>query len=149
MALSAANLAGSLFFAPASGRIDSRVLCLVGSAAMLPFAFITATQKNLFVFLYFIVCAGKLIFDYAVPTTLYRLVPYEIAGAYHAWRLILTGAAIALAATLTGYLIAYIPAYFLTGFAAVCQLYSGWVYFASPVLQSNKTIQKTKPSNRA
>lgn len=134
-ALFAANLTGSLFFAVFSKRINCRVLCLSGSLVMTVFAFLLAGGELLFIALYFVVCMGKMVFDYAVPTLLYQVVPYEIAGSYHAWRLILTTAGTALASTLTGYLLPYVPAVFLLILAVFCQLYSGWVYFASAPLK--------------
>ncbi|MHB1154463.1 MAG: hypothetical protein ACYCWE_03120 [Eubacteriales bacterium] len=137
LALSAANLTGSLFFALCSKKIDCRILCLYSSLVMTVFSFILAGNESMFLILYFIVCMAKIIFDYSVPTLLYQIIPYEIAGSYHAWRLILTTAGTALAATLTGYLILYIPAVFLLIFAAVCQVCSGWVYFSTPVLRKN------------
>lgn len=138
IALSAANLSGSLFFAAFSKRIDCRILCLASSAVMAVFALIDAGGETLFVVLYFIVCMGKIVFDYAVPTLLYQVVGYEIAGSYHAWRLILTTAGTAAAATLTGYLITDVPAVCLLAGAVVFQLLSGWVYFASPVLRPRR-----------
>lgn len=139
LALSAANLTGSFFFALFSNRIDCRILCLWSSLIMTVFSLLLAGNESLFLILYFIVCMAKIIFDYSVPTLLYQVIPYEIAGSYHAWRLILTTAGTALAATLTGYLILYIPAVFLLIFAAVCQVCSGWVYFSTPVLRKKLT----------
>lgn len=139
LALSVANLTGSLFFALFSNKIDCRILCLCSSLVMTVFSFILAGNESLFIILYFIVCTAKIIFDYSVPTLLYQVIPYDIAGSYHAWRLILTTAGTALAATLTGYLILTIPAVFLLIFATVCQLCSGWVYFSTPVLRKKLT----------
>lgn len=139
IALSVANLTGSLFFALFSNKINCRILCLCSSLVMTVFSFILAGNESSFIILYFIVCMAKIIFDYSVPTLLYQVIPYDIAGSYHAWRLILTTVGTAVAATMTGYLILYIPAVFLLIFATVCQLCSGWVYFSTPVLRKKPT----------
>jgi hypothetical protein len=134
IALSVAGVAGSIFFALISRKLNCRVLCLSGSIVMAALSFMTAGSGVLIIFTYFIICIGKVFVDLCVPTLLYKIIPYDIAGSYHAWRLILTTAGVALAATATGYLIIYIPAAYLLVFASLCQLYSGWVYFSSPVL---------------
>lgn len=136
IALSVANVAGSIFFALISRRLNCRVLCLCGSVVMAALSFMTAGSGSLIIFIYFIICVGKIFVDCSVPTLLYKIIPYDIAGSYHAWRLILTTAGSALAATATGYLIIYIPAVYLLIFASLCQLCSGWTYFSSPILHN-------------
>jgi hypothetical protein len=134
IALSVAGVAGSIFFTLISRKINCGVLCLSGSIVMAALSFMTAGSGPLIIIIYFIISIGKVFVDLSVPTLLYKVIPYDIAGSYHAWRLILTTAGVALAATATGYLIIYIPAAYLLVFASLCQLYSGWVYFSSPVL---------------
>lgn len=134
IALSVAGVAGSVFFTLISHKINCGVICLSGSIMMAALSFMTAGSGTAVILIYFFISVGKVFVDLSVPTLLYKVIPYDIAGSYHAWRLILTTAGVALAATATGYLIIYIPAVYLLVFASLCQLYSGWVYFSSPIL---------------
>lgn len=133
-----AAILGSFLFAVLSRHINSRFLCLAGSIAVFSVTLFGTNIRFLFFIAYFITGIGKIIIDYSVPTILYKLLSFERAGIYHAWRLIITTAGTSLATMLVGYLIGNVPIFIILIFAALCQLLSGLFYCFSPVLKSKK-----------
>ena len=67
---------------------------------------------------------GRTLVDYAVPSMLLQVVPVEIAGPYHAWRMALQNAGMLLATTLA----TMIPIPYLLAAAAIFQLISGFSF---------------------
>ena len=134
-----ANILGSVLFALLSKRISNRVLCLIGSVILFILPFLCLNNKYAFLCIYFICCTGKIIIDYAIPTMIYKVIPFEIAGAYHAWRLILTTAGTSAATLAVGYLIDKLPIVYILIFATICQTISGLMYFFTPVMRKVMT----------
>ena len=71
-----------------------------------------------------VIILGRTLIDYSIPATLLKVVPVEIAGPYHAWRMVLQNAGMLIATSLAT--VTPIP-YLLTA-AAVFQLISGLSY---------------------
>ncbi len=123
-----AGIAGSAFYAVVSNRIESRKLCLIGSLITSTGIFLPFCTDTVFMAVYFIIMAGKIMIDYGVPSQIYAKIKPEIACLYQTWRLIVTTAGSIFAAAVSGYFIEYIS---LTGFiviASVCQVFSGICY---------------------
>ena len=122
---SAAMLLGCLLFGALSRKTQPRLWILLGSLSMLALPLALIPGDWIFLGVYAFTWMGKNIVDYAVPTGLYRAVPDEIAGPYHAWRLILQNAGTLLATSL-GILM---PTPILLAVAALAQALSGLSYF--------------------
>lgn len=131
---SAAGIIGSLLFALIGGKINSRFICFGGAIVMLVMPMLALPTKWVFFAVYLIVYVAKMMVDYAVPTIIYRVTPYEIAGSYHAWRLLIMNAGTALGTYLVGEVIDYVPTAVILAVAAVAQLLSSTGYcFAKPI----------------
>ena len=78
----------------------------------------------LYLIIYTVIVVGRTLIDYSIPATLLRVVPVEIAGPYHAWRMVLQNAGMLIATSLA----TVIPVPYLLAAAAVFQLISGLSY---------------------
>jgi hypothetical protein len=87
----------------------------------------------LFLIIYTVIMVGRTLVDYGVPSMLLQVVPVEIAGPYHAWRMALQNAGMLLATTLA----TVIPVPYLLAMTAVFQLISG-LSFSSVVKKYSK-----------
>lgn len=137
---SVSSILGAAFFSFLSRKFDPRDLCLIGSIAVAVFPVIGLGGKELFFAVYFIIMFGKIVVDLSVPTMLYRYISYEIAGEYHAWRLMLSTAGTAVATLLTGFFTESVPAVWIAVVAGLLQLASGLLYRFSPVLKKENII---------
>jgi hypothetical protein len=122
---SAAMFSGCLLFGLLIKKISAKWMILAGSLSMLALPFLFIPNGTVFLVLYFIIWFGKNLIDYGVPTALIHHVPDEIAGPYHAWRMILhTGGSLVASA-----LGAVLPTAVLIVAALVLQVASGVWYF--------------------
>lgn len=122
---SAAMFSGCLLFGLLIKKISAKWMILAGSLSMLALPFLFIPNGTVFLVLYFIIWFGKNLIDYGVPTALIHHVPDEIAGPYHAWRMILhTGGSLVASA-----LGAVLPTAVLIVAALVLQVTSGVWYF--------------------
>jgi MFS family permease len=120
-AQSLASLAACAFFALVSKKISERALVLGGSLLVGLIPLLLIDSSSLFLTVYTVIIVGRTLIDYGVPSMLLKVVPVEIAGPYHAWRMVLQNAGVLIATTLA----AITPIPYLLAAAAVCQLVSG------------------------
>ena len=124
-AQSIASLAACAFFALISKRVPSRFVVMAGSLLVVLLPLLLIKSSSLFLFLYIVIMVGRTLIDYGVPSMLIKVVPVEIAGPYHAWRMVLQNAGTLLATSLA----TVIPVTYLLAIAAVFQLISGISFF--------------------
>ena len=120
-AQSLASLAACAFFALVSKKISERALVLGGSLLVGLIPLLLIDSSSLFLTVYTVIMVGRTLIDYGVPSMLLKVVPVEIAGPYHAWRMVLQNAGVLIATTLA----AITPIPYLLAAAAVFQLISG------------------------
>lgn len=122
------SIFGSLVYMKACTYIESRKLCLFGSMIACIGIWMPFCSDNVFLFLYFVTVLGKIIVDYAVPSQVYKNIPYDIACLYQTWRLIITTAGSVLAAGVSGFFINHNLIFVYLLIASVLQLISGICY---------------------
>lgn len=120
-AQSLASLAACAFFALVSKKISERALVIGGSLFVGLIPLLLINNSSLFLTIYTVIMVGRTLIDYGVPSMLLKVVPVEIAGPYHAWRMVLQNAGMLIATTLA----AVMPIPYLLAAAAVFQLISG------------------------
>lgn len=120
-AQSLASLAACAFFALVSKKISERALVIGGSLLVGMIPLLLISSSSLFLMVYTVIMVGRTLIDYGVPSMLLKVVPVEIAGPYHAWRMVLQNAGMLIATTLA----AVTPIPYLLTAAAVFQLISG------------------------
>ena len=120
-AQSLASLAACAFFALVSKKISERALVIGGSLLVGMIPLLLISSSSLFLMVYTVIMVGRTLIDYGVPSMLLKVVPVEIAGPYHAWRMVLQNAGMLIATTLA----AVTPIPYLLAAAAVFQLISG------------------------
>ena len=120
-AQSLASLAACAFFALVSKKISERALVIGGSLLVGMIPLLLISSSSLFLMVYTVIMVGRTLIDYGVPSMLLKVVPVEIAGPYHAWRMVLQNAGMLIATTLA----AVTPVPYLLAAAAVFQLISG------------------------
>lgn len=120
-AQSLASLAACAFFALVSKKVSERALVLGGSLLVGLIPLLLIDSSSLFLTVYTVIMVGRTLIDYGVPSMLLKVVPVEIAGPYHAWRMVLQNAGVLIATTLA----AITPIPYLLAAAAVFQLISG------------------------
>ena len=124
-AQSLASLAACAFFALISKKVQSRFVVMGGSLLVVLLPLLLIKSSSLFLLLYIVIMVGRTLIDYGVPSMLIKVVPVEIAGPYHAWRMVLQNAGMLLATTLA----TVIPVIYLLVVSAVFQLISGISFF--------------------
>ena len=124
-AQSLASLGACAFFALIAKRVPGKTVVLMGSLLVILLPLLLIESSTLFLVLYTVIMVGRTLIDYAVPAMLIKVVPVEIAGPYHAWRMVLQNAGTLLATTLA----TMIPVTYLLAVAAVFQLISGISFF--------------------
>jgi hypothetical protein len=132
-AQSLASLAACAFFALISKRVQGRFVVIAGSLLVVLTPLLLIKSSMLFLIIYTVIMAGRTLVDYGVPSMLLHVVPVEIAGPYHAWRMALQNAGMLLATTLA----TVIPVPYLLAMTAVFQLISG-LSFSSVVKKYSK-----------
>ena len=120
-AQSLASRAACAFFALVSKKISERALVIGGSLLVGMIPLLLISSSSLFLMVYTVIMVGRTLIDYGVPSMLLKVVPVEIAGPYHAWRMVLQNAGMLIATTLA----AVTPIPYLLTAAAVFQLISG------------------------
>ena len=123
-AQSLASLAACAFFAIISKRIAGRFVVVAGSLLIVLTPLLLIKNASLFLIIYIVIMVGRTLVDYAVPSMLLQVVPVEIAGPYHAWRMALQNAGMLIATSLA----TVIPVPYLLVTAAVFQLISGFSF---------------------
>ena len=123
-AQSLASLAACAFFAVISKRIAGRFVVVAGSLLIVLTPLLLIKNASLFLIIYIVIMVGRTLVDYAVPSMLLQVVPVEIAGPYHAWRMALQNAGMLIATSLA----TVIPVPYLLVTAAVFQLISGFSF---------------------
>ena len=120
----AASLLSSALYAALSKKIQPRFHLLSGSAVMMLLPLMMIKSAPLFLIIYAFITVGKTLVDYSVPSILLKNVPVEIAGSYHAWRMVLQN----LGTLFASFIAAYIPIPLLLTIAAVSQVICGISY---------------------
>ena len=120
-AQSIASLAACAVFAAVSKKISERTVVLTGSLFVVLIPMLLIDNSLLFLAVYTVIMVGRTLIDYSVPAMLLKVVPVEIAGPYHAWRMVLQNAGTLIATSLA----TVIPIPYLLAAAAVFQLISG------------------------
>ena len=120
-AQSLASLAACAFFALVSKKISERALVIGGSLFVGLIPLLLIDNSSLFLMIYTVIMVGRTLIDYGVPSMLLKVVPVEIAGPYHAWRMVLQNAGMLIATTLA----TVMPIPYLLAAAAAFQLISG------------------------
>ena len=117
---SVATLIGCVGFVLLSKKMSSRLIAFMGSlgVALLPLCVIP--ERNSLLIVYGIIIIGRMLVDYAVPSALIFVVPEEIAGTYHAWRMALHNGGMFLGT----FIATFIPTFPLLIIACVIQLIS-------------------------
>ena len=123
-AQSIASLAACAFFAVISKRIPGRFVVVGGSLLIVLTPMLLIKSSTLFLIMYIVIMVGRTLVDYAVPSMLLQVVPVEIAGPYHAWRMALQNAGMLIATSLA----TITPVPYLLAAAAVFQLISGFSF---------------------
>ena len=123
-AQSIASLSACAFFAIVSKRICGRKIVIAGSLFIGLIPLLLIRNGMLFLIMYIVIMIGRTLIDYSIPAMLLKVVPVEIAGPYHAWRMVLQNAGTLIATSLA----AIIPIPYLLAAAAVFQLISGWSF---------------------
>ena len=123
-AQSIASLAACAFFAVISKRVPGRFVVVGGSLLIVLTPMLLIKSSTLFLIMYIVIMVGRTLVDYAVPSMLLQVVPVEIAGPYHAWRMALQNAGMLIATSLA----TITPVPYLLAAAAVFQLISGFSF---------------------
>jgi len=123
-AQSAASLAACAFFAVVAKKISERAIVIAGSLLVVLIPLLLIRNGMLYLILYTVITVGRTLIDYSIPSMLLKVVPVEIAGPYHAWRMVLQNAGMLIATSLA----AVMPVPYLLAAAAVFQLISGFSF---------------------
>lgn len=116
-----------------SGLLSYAVLMLSACAVSM----MLIPNKYLFLGVFALVCLGRTLVDYSVPSILRSAVPVHLAGPFNAWRMLLHNGGSLLATTIA----AFIPVTRLLALTVFCQLLSGLHYFISRELRADQQIQ--------
>lgn len=135
-AQSIASLAACAFFAMVSKKISGRLVVILGSLFVVLLPLLLINDSILYLIIYTVIVVGRTLIDYSIPATLLKVVPVEIAGPYHAWRMVLQNAGMLIATSLAT--ITPIPC--LLAVAAVFQLISGFSYAKVVKVYSKGTV---------
>ena len=107
-------------------KIPPKYAVLIGSALICILPLMLLNSSSVFLAVYFVIIFGKTLIDYAVPAMLIKVVPIEIAGPYHAWRIALQNAGTLIATSVA----AFVPVPVMLMLGAVFQIASGISFFA-------------------
>ena len=118
---SAASLIACTIFAISARRISPRLMLLIGSTIILTLPLMLNASSVAFTVLFFVITIGRTLIDYSVPSILIKSVSLEIAGSYHAWRLVLQNAGTLIATAVA----ALLPIPMLLILSAIFQIISG------------------------
>ena len=135
-AQSLASLGACAVFAMISKKVPGRFVVVTGSLLIVLTPLLLIKNSLLFLIIYTVIMVGRTLVDYGVPSMLLKVVPVEIAGPYHAWRMALQNAGMLLATTLA----TFIPVPYLLALTAVFQLISG-ISFSRVVKKYSKGDQ--------
>ncbi len=129
-------LVGCGLFAVLNKKVlSTRAILVLGAVLMAVSPFMFLGSAIWFLGAYFVLQLGKCFVDYSVPTVLFDVVPYETAGSYHAWRLVLNSVGMAVGSMVTGYLAEVVAGEWLMCAAVLLQLYSSLAYYFSPFMR--------------
>ena len=84
-------------------------ICLIGSALLMAILFLPRSNDTLFLVLFLIAYFGRVLVDHGVPVMVFRMIDPEIAGAYNAWRNVLSSLTAAGVSYAVGALIGRVP----------------------------------------
>ena len=99
---------------------------MLGTFAVMLFPLLLFGSSTSFLIVYTVILFGRTIVDAAVPAQLIHAVSVDIAGPYHAWRMVMqfSGQLVATAVA------AFLPTPALLIIATVAQLISGMLFYA-------------------
>lgn len=141
--VSLANLIGSIMYVVFANRVANYKILILSSLLMILYMFVTASNSSLFLIIYFLTNVAYINYNYAVPSMIYKIIPFEIAGIYNAWRMILTTITTAASTSIIGHFLGKVPAVYMIGFATICQLFTAICY-----LILYKKFLKLKTTNK-
>lgn len=138
-------LLGCGLFAVLNGKVMSpRLIVVAGSVLMAVGPFLFLGGMGWFLGCYLVLQLGRCFVDYAVPTVLFEVVPYELAGTYHAWRMVLHTAGTAVGSMVTGCLTGAVAAEWILAAAVLLQLISGFAYYFTPCMRPARPVPEIK-----
>lgn len=120
-AQSIASLVACAFFAVVAKKISERAIVIAGSLFVVLIPLLLIKNGLLYLAVYTVITVGRTLIDYSIPSMLLKVVPVEIAGPYHAWRMVLQNAGMLIATSVA----TVMPIPYLLAAAAVFQLISG------------------------
>ena len=112
-------------FTALTKRIPPRISMLVGSLVTGIMPLLLIKNGTVFLAVYTVILFGRTLVDYGVPAMLRLMVPVDIAGPYHAWRMVLQHAGSLLATAIAS----FIPIPWLLSLAALTQIVSGISFY--------------------
>ena len=122
---SAATLISCALFGAIATRIQPKYAVIAGSAVLCVLPLLLVNSRPVFLAVYAVVIFGKMLIDNSVPAMLIRVVPVEIAGPYHAWRIALQNAGTLIATSVA----AFTPIPVMLVLGAAFQLIAGVSFF--------------------
>lgn len=123
---SAAGLIACGFFAISAKRIPPGIQLIVGCVIVGLLPALLIPDGTVFLVIYTAISIGRTLIDYSVPAMLIKVVPVEIAGSYHAWRMALQHGGSLIATSVASLL----PIPWLLSLSAVFSLLSSLAFFA-------------------
>lgn len=137
-AQSIAMLVACAAFGLSISWIPPRFVTLIGSLSFALIPLLLLPNKGIFLTVVVLVCLGRTLVDYSVPSILRAAIPVQLAGPYNAWRMLLHNGGTLLATTIA----AFIPISWLLLLTMGFQLFSGLHYFLSKGLQADQQFRK-------
>ena len=123
---SAAGLIACGFFAISAKRIPPGIQLIVGCVIVGLLPALLIPDGTVFLMIYTAISIGRTLIDYSVPAMLIKVVPVELAGSYHAWRMALQHGGSLIATSVASLL----PIPWLLSLSAVFSLLSSLAFFA-------------------
>ena len=120
-AQSIASLGACILFSFTAKKISPRIMLAIGSGIILLLPLLMIRGSGIFLAVFFVITVGRTLIDYAVPSLLIHVVDVEIAGPYHAWRMILQNAGSLIATAIAS----VVPIPCMLILSAIFQLISG------------------------
>ncbi len=130
----AANISGSFAYDFISRKVRIDKVIVISSAITMSFPIcalfmgVGSLSKYVFLVICFAVSFGIIMINYSVPYMVYGMIPYETAGEYNTFRLVISTAGTMTSTALIGVLLDKVPLIIILSVAAVAQILSGLAY---------------------
>jgi len=123
---SVASLVACALFAITAKRINPGIAVAVGGAMVASMPVMLIRGDWICLAVYGVVLFGRTLVDYAVPAMLIKVVPVNIAGPYHAWRMVLQHAGSLIATSVA----AMLPPWLMLALSALFTVVSSLSFYA-------------------